>query len=267
MEYQVFDMHVHVFPDNIAKKAVNNLGKYYHVPMAADGTWEAFRESLAEAPCIRKCLIHSTATKASQVESVNNFVAAHIGGMLLGFGSMHPDYPHIEEEIDRMIELGLRGIKLHTDFQGFPADAACADRIYKYAEGKLPILFHAGDATVDNSSPKRIRNVHDRFPNLTIIAAHLGGYSVWDDAEKYLVGTDVYLDTSSTLQSIDKDQARRMIRRHGVDKCLFGTDFPMHNQKKTVEDFLALGLTEEENRKIFWENSQKLFGVDDRCGS
>ncbi len=111
MQYEIFDMHVHVFPDAIARKAVRNLGLYYEVPMAADGTLAAFQKSLAEAPEITECLIHSTATAAHQVENVNTFVASLISDKLYGFGSMHPDYPDIEKEIDRMQAMGLRGIK------------------------------------------------------------------------------------------------------------------------------------------------------------
>ena len=258
MQYQVFDMHVHVFPDAIAKKAASNTGKYYGVPMYADGTHGAFLKALEEEPQIKKCLIHSTATKPQQVENVNDFVASLIDDRLYGFGTMHPDYPHIEKEIDRMISLGLRGIKMHPDFQGFAADSEKAERIYAYAAGKLPILFHAGDANVDFSSPERMRHVHDRFPSLTMIVAHLGGYSQWDAAEKYLVGQDVYFDTSSCLEWLDKEKARRMIQNHGADKCLFGTDFPMHGPTATIENLLSLGLSEEENQKIFWENAHKL---------
>ncbi len=258
MQYQVFDMHVHVFPDAIAKKAASNTGKYYGVPMFADGTQDAFWAALEAEKRIQKCLIHSTATKAAQVEHVNDFVASLTSDRLFGFGTMHPDYPHIEKEIDRMLSLGLRGIKIHPDFQGLEADSEKPARIYAYAEGRLPILFHAGDANVDFSSPRRMRAVHDRFPRLTMIVAHMGGYSQWDEAEKYLVGENVYFDTSSCLEWLEKEQALRMIKKHGVEKCLFGTDFPMHGPSSCIENVLRLGLSEAENKKIFWENAHAL---------
>lgn len=258
-KYKVFDTHVHIFPDKVAHKAVANLGQYYQVAMAEEGTWDSFQAAVDEAGCIEKCLIHSTATRPGQVQNVNNFVASKINDRLLGFGSIHPDYEDIEEEIDRIISLGLRGIKLHPDFQLFNVDSEKACRIYAYAEDKLPILFHVGDKNVDYSSPLRIRRIADKFPRLKIIAAHLGGYSAWDDAEKYLVGQNVYFDTSSSIQFMSFDRAVNIIRTHGVDKCLFGTDFPMHNPKKVLERFFALGLTEEENRKILWDNAAALF--------
>ena len=131
---KIFDMHVHVFPDAVAHKAVDNLADYYHVKMASGGTLADFEQSVRETPDIKKCLIHSTATTAHQVESVNNFVASLINDDILGFGSMHPDYGDIAGEMDRMISLGLRGIKLHTDFQRFNADSDEACKIYECAE-------------------------------------------------------------------------------------------------------------------------------------
>jgi predicted TIM-barrel fold metal-dependent hydrolase len=258
----IFDFHVHIFPDNIAAKATDNLSKYYGVPMYCAGTRAEFTETALLVPQIRKSLIHSTATRPSQVYSVNSFLADIINDDLLGFGTVHPDYEDIEGEIDRIIALGLKGIKLHPDFQRFNADSQKACRIYRYAQGKLPVLFHAGDENFDFSSPKRIRNVHDMFPDLTIIAAHLGGYRAWEDSKKYLVNTDVYFDTSSTMQVLRRDEVVDIIRTHGADKCLFGTDFPMHARGEETKRFFDLGLTEEENKLILWDNAMKLLGLN-----
>ncbi len=261
MEYKIFDIHTHIFPDNIAKKAVTNLGEYYGVPMFSEGTLTELEKWSAAEPRIKKCLIHSTATRPSQVRSVNDYVASVINSKYLGFGTVHPDYDDIEGEINRILEIGLRGIKLHPDFQGFNIDSEKAFRIFEIAEGKLPVLTHAGDENVDNSSPARIRNVIDNFPHLTLIAAHLGGYQNWDDAERLLVGKNLYFDTSSVLQVINHAQAVRIIKEHGTHKCLFGTDFPMHEPARVVEMFLSLGFSEEDNHRIFWENGAKLFDI------
>ena len=261
---KIFDIHMHVFPDAVAEKAVRNLGNYYKVEMASKGTLEDFKKSLSKSPEIKKCLIHSTATAPHQVQNVNNFVASlKDDKKIYGFGSIHPDYDDIENEIDRMISLGLRGIKIHSDFQEFNVDCKKACKIYEVAEGRLPILFHAGDENVDSSSPKRLRHVHDMFPRLKMIAAHLGGYSAWDDSEKYLVGEDVYFDTSSTLQAIDPKQAIRIIRSHGIERCMFGTDYPMHYQDKVIEMFLKLGFSDDELYKLLWKNAHDFLGIEE----
>lgn len=260
---KVFDMHVHVFPDALAGKAVYNLGKYYNIDMANEGTYESLIKSLKKADSIKKYLIHSTATTVHQTKSVNEFISKFLGSGVYGFGSIHPNSDNVEEEIDYLRKLGLKGIKMHPDFQAFDADCDRACRIYSYCEGKLPILFHAGDIKSDRSHPKRIRHVHDMFPRLQIIAAHLGGYSKWDEAEEYLVGTDVWFDTSSTLQLLPKDRITQIIRKHGVEKCVFGTDFPMHNQSGVIDEFLRLKFTDGEFEDIMWNNAHRFLGIEE----
>jgi predicted TIM-barrel fold metal-dependent hydrolase len=261
LEYRIFDIHTHVFPDNVAEKAVRNLGEYYGVPMVSTGTLAELERYMGAEPRIKRCLIHSTATRPSQVRSVNEYVASIVNDRYYGFGTVHPDYDDIEGEINRIVEMGLLGIKLHPDFQQFNVDSDEAFRIFELAEGRLPVLVHAGDENVDSSSPRRIRRVVDAFPKLELIAAHLGGYQNWDDAERYLVGEHLYLDTSSVLQVIDLGQAVRIIKNHGTHKCLFGTDFPMHNPKEVVRAFLSLGLDEDDNQKILWDNGVKLLNL------
>ena len=262
MEYKVFDTHVHIFASKIAEKAVKNLAEYYNVPMAATGTRKDILERLDSAPQVKKCLIHATATKETQVTKLNDYIAAvaKCDERFIGFGSMHEGFEDKENELLRIQEMGLHGIKMHCDFQGFNADSEKAMKIYEYAEGKLPVLFHVGDKVSDKAHPKRIANIIQSFPSLTVIAAHLGGYMRWDDADKYLLGKNLYLDLSSSIQYIPKERSVYMIRKHGADKCLFGSDYPMHDIKKCIELFLSLGLTEEENRMILWDNAAKLFG-------
>lgn len=259
---KVFDMHVHVFPDAQAPKAVANLGSYYHIKMTHEGTYKSFRENLLNADGFERCLVHATATAPRQTRNVNEFISKLTGNGIYGFGSVHPNNDNVEEEIDRLLDLGLAGIKIHNDFQGFDADSEKAFRIYKYAEGRLPILFHAGDTKSDRSHPERIRRVHDMFPRLKIIVAHLGGYTKWDEAEKCLVGTGVWLDTSSTLQTLPPERIERIIRRHGIKRCLFGTDFPMHDPTKVLEKFLRLGFTEREFEDILWNNAHEFLGIE-----
>ncbi|MDP4109220.1 MAG: amidohydrolase family protein, partial [Bacillota bacterium] len=133
--------------------------------------------------------------------------------------------------------------------------------VYKALEGKLPVLIHMGDEHRDSSSPKRLRKVLDLFPGLTVIAAHLGGYRKWDDSIKYLLGKNVYFDTSSSLFMLDKLKATEIIRGHGVKKVLFGSDYPMWSHEEELRRFLNLGLTPEENELILWKNASSLLKI------
>jgi predicted TIM-barrel fold metal-dependent hydrolase len=133
--------------------------------------------------------------------------------------------------------------------------------IYEAVEGRLPVLIHMGDQNVDSSSPVRLARVLDRFPKLVAIAAHFGGYRMWDLSCEYLIGRNVYMDTSSTLYFITPERAVGMIRKHGAEKMLFGSDFPMWDHREELNRFLALDLTEEERRAILSGNAHKLLSI------
>ncbi len=258
---KVFDAHVHIFPDKIAQKATAATGSYYGVPMYTVGSYDNIKKELA-AGKMQRCLIHSTATRPDQVRSVNDYIAQLCAqnDCFVGFGTMHPDYEDIDGEERRMDAIGLLGIKLHSDFQGFAVEEKRAYPIYESARGRLPILFHMGDRNTKTSRPKGLAKVLDDFPDLTVIAAHLGGFSVWDEAEEQLIGRKerLYLDISSSLEFMDLAQAKRMILKHGTDRVLFGSDFPMHDPFHTLELFLSLGLSDDDNENILWNNAQTL---------
>jgi uncharacterized protein len=194
---RIIDAHVHIFPSKIAEKATESIGSYYDIPMFANGTIEDLIRN-GEKINVHKYVVHSTATKVEQVESINNFIAKTQSEYesFIGFGTLHPELDDVELEVNRIISLGLKGVKLHPDFQDFNIDDDCMNPIYKAIEGKLPVLIHMGDEKKTNSRPERLANVIKAFPNLTVIAAHLGGYQMWDDSMKYIVGKKHYGNSS-----------------------------------------------------------------------
>lgn len=256
----IIDFHTHAYPPEIAVKAVRFLNDYYHVRCQGDGTIEDLLRS-ARAGGVGTVVVHAVATKASQVEDVNNWIAAHTSAHVIGFGTIHPGYAHIPQELRRIRALGLRGLKLHPDFQHYNANDPSMDVVYRNVEGDLPVLIHAGDKNTEYSSPWRIADVVERFPHLTVIAAHLGGYTEWDAAEKCLIGKRLYIDTSSSLWAIPAQRAVRIIRRHGVHRVLFGTDYPLTFHKEEMARFMALPLTDEERRLILHDNAARLLGL------
>lgn len=262
MERKIVDFHAHAFHDKIAEKAANNLNEYYGIPLAGDGHFQRVLDSMKENH-IAKMVIHATATSAKQVEMINDYVASLTGPDIIGFGTLHEDYGKVAEELDRIEFLGLKGIKLHPVFQGFVMDDEKMFPIYEQIEGRFPILMHTGDKNTDAVTPKRVAHLLDRFPNLTIIAAHMGGYSEWDDAERYVIGRNVYIDTSSAIRFLPPERVLKMIRAHGVDKVLFGTDYPLSLHKPELEIFDRIGLTEEESEQILWKNAYRLLGLSD----
>lgn len=260
---KIFDVHAHSFPEKIAGKVVEQLKDYYKVPVPGVGTIDALKE-YAKENGVTHLLTFATATKASQVENINTTIASQIGDGVFGFGTMHPEYENIDAELSRIQALGLLGIKLHPEFQGIFIDAPEMDAVYDgLAKRDLVLLTHAGDKNVDNSNPPRIASVMNRHPDLKLIAAHFGGYQQWAGAEKLLRGKNVWFDTSSTFAFIDDDYALELIRSHGVEKFLFGSDYPMGRYDYEFARLLSLGLSDRELDMIFFENAKKLFNLKD----
>ena len=181
--------------------------------------------------------------------------------LLIAFGTLHPDFPDCAGEIRRIRELGLHGLKFHPDFQQFHIDDPCMDKIYEAVGGTLPLLFHTGDSRTQFSKPERLLNVHKKYPDLKLIAAHLGGYSEWDRAMRYLVGQDIWLDTSSSIRFIGPQEARKLVEAHGTDRVLFASDYPGDTQRQAVKEVLSMGLSAEDNEKIFCRNAERLLGI------
>jgi predicted TIM-barrel fold metal-dependent hydrolase len=259
MECKVIDVHAHVFPDKVSEKAVASIGEYYGVVMTGAGTIEDLLGSGRKIN-VSKYIIHSTATKVEQVGVINDFIAEAQAqnDCFWGFGTLHPGLKRPEIEVQRILSLGLKGVKLHPEFQGFSIDDEIMMPIYEAVEGKLPLLMHMGDAVESSSRPKRLASIMDLFPGLTVIAAHLGGFMMWDESMKYLIGRNVYLDTSSSMWRLSEDKVVEIIRKHGADKVLFGTDYPMWTHEEEFRRFNRLDLTQEERELILWRNACRL---------
>lgn len=257
--HEIWDMHCHIFPEKIADKAADAIGRFYDIPMRYSGKSEVLLESGAQIG-VTHYLVCSSATVSEQVESINSFIASECEDHpeFMGYGTLHPDMAQFEPEVKRIISLGLKGIKLHPDFQRFAIDSPRAIEMYRVAsEYGLPFLFHTGDKRYDYSSPKRLASAMDKVPGLVAIGAHFGGYSEWEQVADCLTRENVYFDTSSTLFELPPDKAVKLLRTLGVEKFFFGVDFPMWDHADELRRFNCLPLTDKERDLIFSENARR----------
>lgn len=260
MERKVVDFHAHAFHDKIAIKAAEQLRDYYGIELAENGLFFHLKQSMIKNK-IDKLVIHATATKPSQVELINDYVKSLTTEDIVGFGTMHYAYSDYEKELDRIVELGLKGMKFHPVFQGFCIDDEKMFPIYERIEGRLPVLMHMGDKNNDLATPKRLIKMLEHFPKMTVIAAHMGGFGEWSEAEKYIIGNDkydIYVDTSSSIRFLEPSYTAELIRRHGTDRVLFGTDYPLSLHQFELSVFDKVPLTEDEAEQILWKNAYRL---------
>lgn len=263
-KYRITDAHCHIYPDKIAQKASDSTSDFYKLPSLLDGKISTLLERGGRAG-IEHFVVQSVATTPGQVSSINKFIAASVAaseGKFTGLGTLHPDSENLQADIDEIISLGLKGIKLHPDIQRFRFDDSRMFEVYERCEGRLPILVHTGDRRYDFSNPDRVLPVLERFRKLTVIGAHFGGWSVWDEASQKLCGHDnFYVDCSSSLYAITTEKAGELISAYGADRVLFGTDYPMWEPESEIEMFMKIDLSEKQREDIFYNNTARLFGI------
>ena len=259
----VIDIHAHVYPDKIAERASQSVGEFYHVGMYEGGSVEALLSANTTSP-ITHFVVHSVATKPGNVESINDFIAeqCRIHPEFIGFATLHQDYPDPEAEIERAMGLGLKGLKLHPDTQQVDMDDPRLMRIYEIIEGRLPLIVHTGDYRYDYSHPRRLKKVLHAFPNLVVDAAHFGGWSVFDYALEYLEDENCYVDTSSALEFLGPRRTVELVRAYGVERVMFGSDFPMWSPVTEYNMLAAMPFTQEEFEAITWHNAERFIGQE-----
>lgn len=262
-EMKVIDFHAHAFPEKIADRAVKNLENHYQVTIPCGGRFSDLLHYVKEAE-IEHLVLCSAATKPEAVKVNNDWVAAMAQehpGLITGFGSLHAGTTDFESELERMGSLGLKGVKIHPDFQGFDIDDPRMWPIYEAIGEDLIVLFHVGDKIYSHSKPSKLAKILKVFPKMKVVAAHLGGWSCWEEAKEYLLKQNIYIDTSSTFWCLSREERVALMRFHGTDRVLFGTDYPIRSHKQELEDFMTLPLRDREKENILYNNAKQLLDL------
>lgn len=254
----IVDSHTHCFPDHVADKAMAALHAAYRAVPVAVPTVSGLLAHMQEAG-VDRSIIAPIATKPSQVGPINDWIISlRDDERLIPFGALHPRHPDLACEVTRLVEAGIRGVKLQPYFQGFRLEDQPTLRMFEIIKDRLLVLMHAGDEIVPlpdiQPTPERIARLLRYFPRLRLIAAHAGGYRMWDEVEKRLVGRNLLLDLSYVFGAIPPDQLLRIIQRHGPERIVWGSDFPWHSQVYSLNALRELGLPELQLRDILARN-------------
>lgn len=260
----MIDVHVHIFPDGVAERAVGKLADAAGIQYFSDGTAQALCDSMRGAG-VTTAVNLPVATKPEQVRGINRWIVglSRAHPALTSFGAMHPRCENPREEIAFLSEQGVKGIKLHPEYQDFyPDDDRCAQLYEACRDYGVVVSFHAGvdlGFSCCHGTPGRFVPVLS-IAGLNIILAHMGGYRMWDAVERDLVGTRALFDTSFSYE-LGADRMRRLITAHGPDKILFGTDSPWDNATRMKAFITSLSLDPKTEQKIFTGNAEALLGM------
>jgi predicted TIM-barrel fold metal-dependent hydrolase len=260
----IIDAHCHVWPDDIAPKilATQPAG----LNPVHDGTVDGLRRTL-DAAGIDHAMCLGIAGVAKNVARTNEFIGSVPRDRFTPFGTVHPELS-VEDNLKSLLDNGIRGVKLHPLFQDLSlADPRVIDILRGLAAADITVITHAGAGATaeanDRGTPANVRFALDSVPELRLIACHFGGYHLLDDAEELVVGSRAYLETSwpPRLGDLDRDRIRRLIRRHGADRVIFGSDWPMADPAAEIESVRALGLETHEVDAILGNTLAGILGL------
>ena len=281
----IIDMHTHIFPDEISAAVIEKLSRISRTPAFTNGTLNGLKKSM-DAAQIDLSVILPVATNSRQVEKINSSAAAlnekFSDEGIFSFGCIHPDFENYREELARVKNYGLKGIKIHPVYQDTNLDDVKFLRIlYRAAELDLIVVTHAGldigFPGIIRCSPTMARHVVRELGDLKFVLAHMGGWKNWNEVLETLVDTKIFIDTAFSTEKIiprsdfvwaEEDlkllnaaQFMEFVKIFGADRILFGTDSPWTSQKKSVDFIKNLPLTSADINKILGLNARRLLKV------
>lgn len=263
----IIDFHTHAFNEKIAIKAMDNLSSHIGYKGFTKGTIEDNLQHFHKWGVTRAVTL-SIATKPTQQKVINDWASMQASYEIIPFGSVHPFAGDVMIELDRIKMKGIRGIKLHPDYQGFYLDDKNVFPVYGKIESLgLPVIFHAGVDVLSpddvHCTPDMVRKVVALFPDLKIVLAHLGGNDMWDEVFDKLAGIhgNLYFDTALTAGRCPDALVKKIIKKHGADRILFGSDCPWHESSLEIEMINRLDLSHEEKEMIFHRNAERLLHI------
>jgi hypothetical protein len=258
----IIDAHFHVWPDAIARRALARSAG--DIERRGDGT-QAGAVAALEAAGIDRAVAFGVANRPEHIEAANAFVSSLDPRRFIPFGTIHPGAP-VEENLASLRRHGLRGVKVHPLFQGFGLDDPRLRELLEAMQGEFVVTTHVGEGGpgADRCTPSMLRGLVERFPGLELIGCHFGGYRLLDELEEEVIGLPIHLDTSwpPGLASVDPDRLRGLIQRHGAERVIFGSDWPMGDPGSDLEAVRALGLPSGETEGILGGNLARLLWTE-----
>jgi uncharacterized protein len=263
---KIIDFHTHAFPDGLAPRAMRALmDEAPGIAAYLDGTLGDLAQSMRVSG-IAHSVVCCIATKPSQFDPILQWCLQVRSQTFVMIPSVHPADPDRLNRIRQIKACGLLGIKLHPFYQDFDADEDRLMQMYEVmAQEDLLVVMHTGyDIAFPRqlrADPEKLLRIQQAFPSLRLVTTHLGAWQQWDQVETALVGQPIAMEISFALDSLPREQARRILLNHGAEYLLFGTDSPWTDQGHTLQLLRSLDLPQDRLDKILWANAARLLGI------
>jgi aminocarboxymuconate-semialdehyde decarboxylase len=287
----IIDMHTHPYEESVKYLPIRNReeAKKYTTGRPSD-LWEGWVEKMIQLGIDRAVVFGALVDNDFVAEMVRKYAP-----YLIGFAYLYPTEGDLAiEELERCVkELGLKGVKLITFYQAIPFDSPFVRKILEKAQGlQIPVVFDCWgannhepimndprvkavgnpevyrDLKIDLHDPLRLLlgDFLDGLEDLTIVAAHMGGYAplYYEIPEKRLkqfyFDTAWWYDDSFFAKSAEAHRSKieQMIEKVGADRILFGSDDLQDGALRFMD---SLRIPDEMRAQIMGENAMRLLNL------
>ena len=280
----ITDVHIHVQPWREVKPAVLAALRRGH-----EAQWDLLLSVMDDPARLLEVLDRAGVWRAGLVnypapdvmgftDATNTFAARYAQAnpeRLLPYGGVHPRFTRdAAGDVDRLVELGIRLVKIHPPHQLLPANAytdglVALGQIYRRCEERgVPVMIHTGTSIFPGArskygNPLELDDVAVDFPDLRIVMAH-GGRPLYM-AEAFFVlrrHPRVWLDVSGIPPGRLLEYFPRLAEV--ADRVLWGTDWPspgVTDLRRNIDQFLALPLSDAHKKAILETNALALLPV------
>ena len=263
------DVHTHVWPERIAEITLEAMTRDTGLEAVSGNTVVALKAHMAESG-VDKSVVLGITERPDQVIRANDWLISIQDEMVVPFGAIHPRLETKADEVRRLREAGIKGIKLHPVMNQFYPDSPEMFPVYEELGEDMVLEIHTGRLPGSKpgdpayAAPERVMNVVREFPRLKVIALHLGGFYMLDEAERDLLGREnVFIDTTwpPSLKDVAGETLSAIINKHGSHRVCFGTDYPLASQSVDAEYIQSLGVSDGDVEAILGENARKFIGL------
>jgi predicted TIM-barrel fold metal-dependent hydrolase len=261
----IIDAHTHIWPDRIADIALTS-NPVPGLEPRGDGKVSGLADDMVSSGVAMSCCL-AIANEARHVERVNEFAASTRADDRFAFGTVHVDLS-VEDNMASLRKHGITAVKIHPLFQDYALDNPRLWELFEAFGDEIAVITHVGeggDAHRNSlSSPRMIQDIARQFPALRLVACHFGGYKILDDAEEMLAGADVVLETSwpPSLATLRPERVRSLIKKHGADRIVFGSDWPMTSPTEEIAVIEGLDLGDGDTKAVLGGTMARVLGID-----
>lgn len=262
MDDRIIDLHTHIYPAMLARRAMKVAGRehddYEKLPVKENLLKRMEEERVALS------VVLPVVTKPANGTDVNRFAREVMRPGLISFGGLHPDCDHVQEEVEKLRDMGMAGIKFHPPFQMVKLDAEKYDPMWRHINRLgFPVLIHCGSARVKGPYdlyPDGAERIIRLLPDVPVILAHMGGRSMDPGTETllYRFPENVYIDTAMSAERQEKSDFERMVEAMGPERVVFGSDFPYGTQKAAIAFIKNSCFSEAEKAMILGKNAERI---------